>query len=392
MDIVYSNSSIGSISKLALALDVSEDFLRKVAAQPDNFYSVESIPKKSGGYRIISDPTKELKIVQRRIVRRILSKCTFPEYLFGSIKDEDNPRDFVRNAQYHVKANQVMAFDIESFFPSVHPRFVKKVFKFLFKLPNDVADLLVSLVTLNDGLPQGAPTSSYIANLIFFDCEHKVVKTFKSKGLCYSRLIDDITVSSEKPISPAGKSFIYQSIQSMLHEKFLTISKKKYASTNTSVVGKKTIVTGLVIENSCVKLPKEKVKQIGKQVYEMINTAAVSTTDAAYHKQYGKVSGLVALYTRLAPIKAQAYRDDLRNALPTYEAKKAKKINWLCRKFIDYSKSHPAQRSEEGYARKYYKFKYKLSVLRRTNRIMAARLDKELKPLKPLRLLASYYE
>jgi len=392
MDIVYSNSSIGSIAKLAAALDVSEVFLRKVADQPNNFYAVNSIPKKSGGFRVISDPTKELKVVQRRIVRRILSKCTFPEYLFGSIRDDENPRDFVRNAQYHVKANQVMAFDIDSFFPSVHPRFVKKIFKFLLKLPNDVADLLVSLVTLNDGLPQGAPTSSYIANLVFYDCEHKVVKTLKSKGLCYSRLIDDITISSEKPISSTSKSFIYQSIRGMLHEKGLTISKKKYASTNTSTVGRKTIVTGLVIENNHVKLPKDKVKEIGKKVYEITNIAALSTTDSEYHKQYSRVSGLVALYSRLAPIKAQIYRNDLRSVLPTYEAKKAKKINWLCRKFIDYSKSHPAQRSEEGYARKYYKFKYKISILRRTNRIMASRLDKELKPLKPLRLLASYYE
>lgn len=392
MDIGYSNSPIGSIKKLAAALDVPEIFIRKVAAHPEDFYSVDSIPKKSGGFRVISDPTKELKIVQRRIVRRILSKCVFPEYLFGSIRDDDNPRDFVRNAQYHVKANQVMAFDIDSFFPSIHPRHVKKVFKFLLKLPNDVADLLVSLVTLNGGLPQGAPTSSYIANLIFYDCEHKVVKTFKSKGFRYSRLIDDITVSSEKPIPPAVKSFIYQSIQGMLHEKGLIISKKKYASTDTSLAGKKTIVTGLVIEDNHVKLPREKVKEIGRQVYEVTNAAAVSTTDTTYHKQYGKVSGLVALYSRLAPIKAQSYRNDLRSVLPTYEAKKAKKINWLCRKFIEYSKSHPAQRAEEGYARKYYKFKYKISVLRRTNRFMAAHLDKELKPLKPLHRLASYYE
>jgi hypothetical protein len=392
MDIVYPNLAIGSIAKLASALDVSEAYLKQVAAQPDNFYSVSSIPKKSGGFRTISDPVRELKIVQRRIVRRILSKCSFPEYLFGSIKDEDNPRDFVRNAQYHVQAKEVIAFDIDSFFPSVQPQFIKRVFKFLLRFPDDVANLLVSLVTLNGGLPQGAPTSSYLANLIFYDVEHKVVKTLRSKGFFYSRLVDDITISSMKSIPGTEKTFVYDQIKKMLGEKRLRISDKKYAITNTSTYGKKTVVTGLVVENNLVKLPKEKIAQIGKRVYELKNKAEVSTTDQEYHEQYGNASGLVALYTRLAPEKALLHRKVLQDILPTYEKKKAKKINWLCGKFIEYAKSHPAQMSDEGYVRKYYKFKYKISILRRTNRLMAIRLDKELKPLKPLRLLASYYE
>lgn len=392
MDIKYSNLPIGNVSNLASALSVPEIFLRRVAAQPDDFYSVNPIPKKSGGYRIISDPAKELKIVQRRIVRRILSECKFPDYLFGSIKDDENPRDFVRNAQYHVNAKEVMAFDIDSFFPSVHPRFIKRIFKFLLKFPDDVADLLVSLVTLNGGLPQGAPTSSYLANLIFYDCEHKVVKTLQSKGFSYSRLVDDITISSSKNILPTEKTFIYDQIKKMLGEKRLIISKKKYSVTNTSLVGKKTVVTGLVIENNIVKIPKEKITEIGKQVYDLANKAVISTSDHAYHKQYGKVSGLVALYTRLAPKKALLHRQNLQGILPTFENKKARKINWLCGRFIAYAKSHPAQRGDEGYAKKYYKFKYKISILRRTNRVMAINLDKELKSLKPLHLLASYYE
>lgn len=392
MDIIYPHSAIGNISNLASALDISEVYLKKVAANPDNFYCINPIPKKSGGFRIISDPVKELKIVQRRIVRRILSKCKFPDYLFGSIKDEENPRDFVRNAQYHVQAKEVIAFDVESFFPSVQPQFVKRVFKFLLKLPDEVAELLVSLVTLNGGLPQGAPTSSYLANLILYDCEYKIVKTLRAKGFTYSRLVDDITVSSLKTIPGAEKKFVYEQIRRMLAEKRLKISKKKYSVTNTSTVGKKTVVTGLVIENNIVKLPKERIKQIGKRVYELKNRAEVSTTDSKYHEQYSNVSGLVALYTRLSPEKALLYRQNLQNILPTYEKKKIKKINWLCRKFIDYAKAHPAQMADEEYLRAYYKFKYKISVLRRTNRTLAIRLDKDLKPLKPLRLLASYYE
>lgn len=392
MKIAYSGSSIGSIAALAKTLDVNENFLKQVAANPDNFYSITEIPKKTGGVRTISYPVKELKIVHRRIVRRIFYKCSFPSYLFGSIKDEKNPRDFVRNAQYHSEAREVMAFDVESFFPSVRPQFIKRVFKFLFNLPNDVAEILVSLVTLQGGLPQGAPTSSYLANLIFYDREHKLVSTLNAKGLTYSRLVDDITVSSKKIIKGEERSFIYEQIRKMLSEMKLKICKRKYAVTNTAIDGKKTVVTGLVVENKMVKLPREKVKLIGRMVYELKNKANVSTTEHEYHKSFNGASGLVALYSRLNKKKAEVHRQCLRKILPTYDNKKTKKIGSLCTKFIAYSKLHQNQFSEEEYTRKYYKFKHKISILRRTNRVLATSLEKDLKPLKPTRLLASYYE
>ncbi|AEK62412.1 reverse transcriptase family protein [Collimonas fungivorans] len=392
MKIAYSNSSIGSVAALAKMLDVTENFLTLVASKPDDFYSISKIPKKTDGFRTISDPVKELKIVQRRIVRRIFSKCSFPSYLFGSIRDEINPRDFVRNAQYHSQAREVMAFDVESFFPSVRPQFVKKVLKFLFNLPNEVAEMLVSLMTLQDGLPQGAPTSSYVANLIFYDCEHKIVKTLNAMGFTYSRLVDDITVSSKTIIKNEERRFIYEQISKMLGEKKLKISQRKYGVTNTTVIGKKTVVTGLVVEDKMIKLPKEKVKLIGQMVYELKSKAEVSTTDHEYHKSFNKASGLVALYSRLNTKKAEIHRQHLRQILPTYDNKKAKKIGWLCRKFIGYSKLHPSKFSEEGYTRKYYKFKHKISILSRTNRTLAISLEKDLKPLKPTCLLASFHE
>lgn len=392
MKIISSNTSIGSTSALAKVLDVSETWLELFSQNPEEFYSVSEISKKSGGIRIISDPFHELKVVQRRIVRRIFSHCKFPDYLFGSIKDIYNPRDFVRNAQYHANAHEVITFDIESFFPSTHPRFVKKVFKYFFNLPENVADLLVKLTTLNEGLPQGAPTSPYLANFIFYDSEFKLVNTLNSKGYKYSRLVDDITISSESMISPKDRTFIFDQVSHLLAEKKLTISKRKYARTNTSTQGKKTVVTGLVIENKQVKLPKERVSSIGAMVYQLKNKAVVDTTNDDYHRLYGTASGMVSLYKRLNPARSALHRLTLKSIKPTFSKEKAKKIRSLCRKFIDYAKAHPSKYREEKYAKKYYKFKHKLSILRRTHRADAMMLESELAPLKPLYLLASYHE
>jgi hypothetical protein len=392
MKISYLNSPIGSIEMLAKTLDVSPDFLRHVALDPASYYSITTLPKKSGGERIISDPVKELKIIQRRIVRRIFSKCRFPHYLFGSIKDSDNPRDFVRNAQLHINAKEVMAFDIEDFFPSLRPGYIKKVYKYLLHFPESVSALLVKLTTLNDGLPQGAPTSSYLANLVFYDTEHKIFNTFRDKGLTYSRLVDDITVSSKKAISSNDRSFIYQNVYTLLSGKKLKICKRKYQVTNTDLIGKKTVVTGLIVEDGKVKLPKEKVKEIGRRVHKLKNEAEVTTVEHDYHAEHATVSGLVALYKRLEPKKSDDYRLVLQGILPTYSKEKVKKVSWLCRRFISYARSHPHRREEEGYAKKYHRFRHKINVIKRTNRKQARLLEAKLLPLRPTRLLSSYYE
>lgn len=219
-----------------------------------------------------------------------------------------------------------------------------------------------------------------------------LVKVFKSKNLRYSRLIDDITVSSEKAICDKNKIFINLEIRRMLKEKQLKVCDKKYSITNTKTTGKKTIVTGLVIENGDVKLPKEKVKEIGGKVYTLLQKGAVDTTTSEYHDDFNKVSGLVALYSRLNPVKSKVYRKNLRSVLPTYELRKAKKIGYLCRSFIKYAKYNPQIRDTEGFAKKYYKFKYKINILRRTNRFVAKRLSQDLVPFKPTRLIASHHE
>lgn len=392
MRIVYKNLPIGSISALAKSLGVVDQLLISIAADPGTYYSVSQIPKKSGGLRSISDPAPTLKVIQRRIVRRIFSGFKFPNYLFGSVKDKDNPRDFVRNAEFHRHSSHVLAFDIESFFPSVQPQYVHSVYKYLMNFPDDVVDLLVRLTTLSGQLPQGAPTSSYLANLIFYDNEHKFVRDLASKKIKYSRLVDDITISSCTPFSPKTKQFVHTALRRMLSEKNLSVAEKKYRSTNTNVIGLKTVVTGLVIEGGVVKLPREKIEHTGGLVYTLVKRAAVNTTESIYHELYCKTSGLVALYSRLDASKALRYRNELRLIKPTYTPLKVSKISRLCRRFIKYGVDHKAQRSTEDFTRKYFRYKNKISIIARTHRKLAKTLHDELDACKPLQLLASFYE
>lgn len=390
MKIQYTGSPIGSIATLSKCLDVSEESLRLIAIDSENQYSISEIPKKKSGFREISDPLPHLKKIQRRIVRRIFSNVKFPAYLFGSIKDDENPRDFLRNAQAHLNAKEVLSFDIDSFFPSCQPRYIYKIYHYLFKFPRDVADILVRLTTLNGGLPQGAPTSSYLANLLFYDNEHALCKTLKDKGFTYTRLVDDIVISSRRDFKPGEKSFVYQSILRLLKDKGLKLNKEKYASTNTGTQGKRTIITGVQVRNGQLNLPHEKVAEIKNKIYRVEMQGAADTTDPHYHKIYASASGLVALYRRIDPKKADLLRSRIRYIKPTYHQQRIKTIKWVCNKLIRYAKENPRRMCDYSYAKKYHRLMHKIAIIRRTNRRLAINLKMKLGQVKPTYLLSEY--
>ncbi|OWY37653.1 hypothetical protein CEK28_15595 [Xenophilus sp. AP218F] len=390
MRIEYQGKPIRSIKALSTCLGVSEDSLSQISLDIENQYSISEIPKKKGGFRTISDPLPPLKIIQRRIVRRIFSNIKFPDYLFGSIKDDNNPRDFYKNALYHQKAKEVLSFDIESFFPSCRPKFIYKIYKYLFNFSDEVSHLLVNLTTLNNGLPQGAPTSSYLANLFFYDNEHKIFKTLKSKGFLYSRLIDDIVVSKQSKINSNEKQFIYRNILSLLREKEVNLNKDKYSYSNTKTHGKKTIITGLQVRNGNTILPKEKTTEIHKKIHEIEHLGEVDRTSNKFHEAYGTASGLLALYKRVDITKAEKLHKKIITIKPIYHPNRIKKIKWICNKFVRISKSNPRRIGEYNHAKKYHRLMHKISIIRRTHTALAKQLKARMQSIKPTRLLSEY--
>lgn len=243
---------------------------------------------------------------------------------------------------------------------------------------------------LDNGLPQGAPTSSYLANLIFYDVEHKLFSTLKSKGLLYSRLVDDIVVSKPSKMEPKEKQFVYQSILRLLREKKLNLNRDKYSFSNTKTNGKRTIITGLQVRNGEVILPKEKRDEIKKKIHQVENLGAVDRTENRYHKEYGTTSGLLALYRRVDPVKAEELRRRMCTIKPIYHRDRIKKIKWICNKFVKIAKSNPKKIAEYSHAKKYHRLMHKLSIIRRTNIVLAKELKRKMHTVKPTYLLSEY--
>jgi len=159
------------------------------------------IDKAKGGKRRIAAPRKQLRTVQRTILDQLLAKVPTHEACHGFVAG----RSTVTNATPHVRAALVIKLDLKDFFPSVHYRRVRGLFTFL-GYSSEVANVLAGLTTyrpkLPDGtvvwpgvLPQGAPTSPAIANLVARRLDHRLARLAAKVGATYTRYADDLTFS-----------------------------------------------------------------------------------------------------------------------------------------------------------------------------------------------------
>lgn len=223
----YPHNPIGSVDSLAKTLGCAPKILRDLTRDTSNSYTCFSISTKKGKEREVYEPKYELKKLQKKINSRIFEKVIYPTYLQGGIKDKASPRDYIQNSKIHAGSKFLISVDLSDFYHSIQADSVTSIFKNFFQFPDDVSEILKSAVTLNDKVPQGACTSSYIANLVFFNSEYSLVSKLRSRGFNYSRLLDDITISSEKIIEHKKVTEIINSVVSLATKHSLNLNSKK---------------------------------------------------------------------------------------------------------------------------------------------------------------------
>lgn len=209
----YSQRRIGTLNALRLPLGLSVDELLSLAQRADGLYRVaKSIAKPDGSIRNTYDALAPLKEIHRRIKSQILDHVNYPAYLTGSIKGSD----YRVNAALHTNARIVINEDISGFFPSTSTERVFNIWYGLFGFSQEVSQCLTQLTTRQGELPQGAITSSFLANLVFWQDEPTLQAKFAAQGLVYSRYVDDIAVSSKAFLTDQEKSEVVRQIYGML--------------------------------------------------------------------------------------------------------------------------------------------------------------------------------
>jgi RNA-directed DNA polymerase len=174
------------VGDLARRLGITEAELRAV---PISYFTYQ-IPKRRGGVRTIRAPSAELKALQRRILHRLLRRLRAHECATGF----ERGHSIVTNALPHVGQEVVVRLDLRDFFPSITARRVEGYFRRI-GWDAEAAALLTMLCTYEGSLPQGAPTSPRLSNLVNHQLDARLCALAAARGAVYSRYADDMTLS-----------------------------------------------------------------------------------------------------------------------------------------------------------------------------------------------------
>lgn len=219
-----------------------------------NAYKKFSIPKKNGGERIILAPVKSLKVIQKclNFIFNIIFQPS--RFAHGFVLE----KSVVTNARLHIGKRYVYNLDLKDFFPSVQKNRVKAVLMIKpFNLQYDLAYTIASLCCENGVLPQGAPTSPTITNIICQRMDKKLNTLAISVGAKYSRYADDITFSSEiNTFKPNGK--FNKELKKIIKEENFTINASKTRLQNNAF---RQEVTGIIV-NEKINVTRRYLMQI----------------------------------------------------------------------------------------------------------------------------------
>ena len=242
------------LSSLEKDLGVSKSSLYKLSNRINHNYHKTEIPKKNGGTRILCVPSEELKTVQRKIADVILYNepvsAHATAYRYGA--------STVFNASPHVNKDTVLNLDILHFFDSILFSEVKdKVFP-AEKYSEQIRTLLSILCYYKDSLPQGAPSSPAITNIIMRDFDDTVGKWCKNKNIAYTRYCDDMTFSGNFDVKEVV-SFIKTQLRK--NGFLLNTAKTRVCRNN-----KRQSVTGIVV-NEKLSIPAEYKRKLRQEIY-----------------------------------------------------------------------------------------------------------------------------
>lgn len=225
-----------------------------VSNHVEEHYREVFIPKKRGGRRRLLVPDYLLHTMQSNILRKILREAKVSQYA----KAYCPGKPIRENALAHVGAEQILKLDIKEFFENIT---YLMVYQCAFQgeyYPPAVRTLLAHLCCYKDYLPQGAPTSPMISNLVLYSFDEYMGKWCEEQGIRYTRYCDDMTFSGEFDVRE-----VKQKVRSYLQVLGFELNRKK-----TKVLRKhnRQSVTGIVV-NEKAQVSKTYRREVRQAVY-----------------------------------------------------------------------------------------------------------------------------
>ncbi len=242
------------LSSLERDLGISARTLYAVSNNIGKHYHKAKLPKKSGGIRNLSVPDEILKYIQRQISEVLLIHMPVSRYAkayrFGS--------STLRNAKHHVGKRVILKLDILHFFDSIRYSTVKdKVFPAeIYAEPLRI--LLTMLCYHKDALPQGAPSSPAITNIILYEFDEQIGQWCRDRNIAYTRYCDDMTFSGDFEAVEVIR-FVRTELKKL---GFLPNEQK----TQIQYPGQQQTVTGIVV-NEKLSIPIDYRRKLRQELY-----------------------------------------------------------------------------------------------------------------------------
>ncbi len=279
-------SPLVSERRLAQILGFPIDVLRDTAAHVDEFYhpfvsiKFKGIERKE---RPIDNPTGLLKAIQASIKDHLLASVVFPAEIVGGVRG-CSPRS---GARIHVRQPDVVTLDIRRFFRTVRPTQVAAGWQREFATGHDVTWLLTRLTTYQGYLPQGAPTSTALANIVFGPMADELRSLCTALSLRFTVYVDDIAISG-----PGARDAIDDAIRILSRHGFVASRRKVHAMSN----GMRQKITGLVV-NRKVSNGRERLRSLRHRARAL---------EGCDQRDYARVRGGIAQATAACPSQGRA--------------------------------------------------------------------------------------
>lgn len=244
---------IYNTSHLSALVGYNKTFIKKAALYPKSYYRHFNIPKKDGTFRSVSEPLPSLKEIQNWILIEILYKNKVSKYAKAFVPN----RGLKDHVKYHINSEKVLTLDIKKFFDSIRFEFVEKIFLRM-GYSSNISNLLAKLCYLNNSLPQGAPTSPCLSNILLFEFDEIISEYCRKNNLKYTRYADDLAFSGA-----VKKTELIQLVKNELRKLKLMTNNGKIKLMKQN---ERQIISGLIV-NSKVQVPKTQRNKLRNEMY-----------------------------------------------------------------------------------------------------------------------------
>ncbi|MCP1972066.1 reverse transcriptase domain-containing protein [Bradyrhizobium elkanii] len=288
-------NELTSEAELLKFFAVSAAELKKIWWFRSRMYQKFEISKGKGKKRLISAPDHRLKMLQTKIASSLAPIYRPRNPVHGFV---DN-RSVKTNATAHLRSKFIMNLDIEGFFSAITEGRVSGLMSAL-GIDGRVAEILARICCNEGVLPQGAPSSPIISNMICFRMDKQLQRIAKESRCIYTRYADDVTFSSYQPLTllfegpppPAGNfspDLLKDGLRGAFRSNGFAINPQKvhYADKHS-----RRTVTGLKI-NEIVNVDRKFVRNIRAALF-VVEKQGAAVAQKTLKDKYGREAALAS--------------------------------------------------------------------------------------------------